>query len=1030
MKSRSGLLISIGAMALVVAVVGVVLSWSAGSGVMAAPAQSEDGLAGYAPPARSLAETLPASTCTLVGSTRTCELWAKSGVITMPTGVEVPIWGFADAADVPAQLPGPAIIANSGETLTVVLHNALPAETVSLYFGGQSLLPDLTGVASGGDVTYTFPLADPGTFIYEAGLTENGGRQVAMGLYGGLIVRPLATGTQAYDDVATAYDDEALLILSELDPAFNNDPYNFRMEHFVPKYWLINGQAYPDIPDIPAAVGNTVLLRYINAGVSHRAVGALGLRQTFVAADGVPLPFQYTVVADTIRAGQTMDALTTVPVSAIADARYAIYDGTLMMHNDNQRLVGGELAFGGSLTFIRALSGSAPYDVGPLVKSAAVSPSPTTGATGATLEAVLDETTTGGADIVAAEYFVGSLGAPGTGTPIAISAPATLVNVSANVSAGTLAGWAAGYHTFYVRGQDANLNWGAAGSAVLNLDKIGPDSVSLSVAPNPTNGERMVTLRGTGSDHDRGNGNVVSATFAIDAGPAQPMLLNRTDAPIVGLSAVIPDVDVAALTEGAHGISVVSQDELGNWGVPAIVTLTIDKTGPAMPLVALTPSSLDLTGPPPVNFVRLDADITDALSSAVQSTLATAEGFIDNVGAPGTGFALFPSDGLFDEVSEQAFFNIPIVNFAYLSQGQHTVFVRGRDVAGNWGTLGSAVITIDRGVTDAEGPTIGALGASPNPTAGGAMVTLAGSATDPDFASNVAGAEWFIGDPGVGQGFPISAVDGAFDETSELLTASIDVSLWRNGVHTIWVRARDAAYNWGEAQSVDLLVTGNSPWLIFADDFEASGVALAPAATAADGLGLWSRVVGDVTTSSDAQMWPASGTLGMQATVSDTVPAYVALDLPAGEPLVRVSFYFDPNGTIIGTTGHDIMVGLNETPIFGIQVREQTLPGQYDARAWVLDNGLVSHTQWHAFDAPVKLGVRWQASAHAWFQFLIDDDVVEELPDLTTGAYSLHELRLGPSDHLGVGMSGVEYFDGVLITRDILTYMPIAVRGN
>ncbi|MDD3797543.1 MAG: hypothetical protein PHE36_00005, partial [Novosphingobium sp.] len=60
----------------------------------------------------------------------------------------------------------------------------------------------------------------------------------------------------------------------------------------------------------------------------------------------------------------------------------------------------------------------------------------------------------------------------------------------------------------------------------------------------------------------------------------------------------------------------------------------------------------------------------------------------------------------------------------------------------------------------------------------------------------------------------------------------------------------------------------------------------------------------DVTTSSDAQMWPASGTLGMQATVSDTVPAYVALDLPAGEPLVRVSFYFDPNGTIIGTTGH------------------------------------------------------------------------------------------------------------------------------
>ena len=42
-----------------------------------------------------------------------------------------------------------------------------------------------------------------------------------MGLYGALVVRP-ATAGQAYDDAATAFDDEAVLVLSEIDPALNN----------------------------------------------------------------------------------------------------------------------------------------------------------------------------------------------------------------------------------------------------------------------------------------------------------------------------------------------------------------------------------------------------------------------------------------------------------------------------------------------------------------------------------------------------------------------------------------------------------------------------------------------------------------------------------------------------------------------------------------------------------------------------------------------------------------------------------------
>ena len=66
----------------------------------------------------------------------------------------------------------PTLIANQGDSVTVILHNGL-AEPTSLSFEGQDLLPDLVGAAAGGDKTYTFTAADPGTFLYEAGPLPN-----------------------------------------------------------------------------------------------------------------------------------------------------------------------------------------------------------------------------------------------------------------------------------------------------------------------------------------------------------------------------------------------------------------------------------------------------------------------------------------------------------------------------------------------------------------------------------------------------------------------------------------------------------------------------------------------------------------------------------------------------------------------------------------------------------------------------------------------------------------------------------------
>ncbi len=818
-------LLSLGGLLAVLTVVVMLIN----SQAMAAPGNASGVL--LQPTGGQVITALPLDTCNLVGSTRTCELWAMAGEVTMPDDVVVPIWGFADNPAGPAQLPGPMLIANQGETLEIILHNELPGEMVSLEFPGQpGLLPDLVGVGATESTSYSFPVDSPGTFLYEAGLTENGARQVAMGLYGALIVRPLTAG-QAYDDPATAFDDEALLVLGEIDPDLNNDPYGFEMQYYSPKYWLINGKAYPQTAEIDTAADNTVLLRYINAGLESHDMGLLGLRQQIIASDGRALAWPYRVVAEKITSGQTMDTLTTIPVLSETGTRYALYQSNLILHNASEQIgLNGPVAYGGMMTFIHTLVGTTPAGPGPLANPVTVEPSPTTGDAGVKLTAHLDTNLTSGLDIVAAEYFVNSAGDPGTGIAIPVNNPNPAVTVIADIGSGELATWASDYYVFYVRGKDSADTWGPVGSAVLNLDKMGPNISGVSLTPDLTNGTESVLLRATGDDRPNGDNPVVAGEYSIDGGPAVPMLLNPIEASLRAMTATLTIPTIQSLAEGEHLVAITAEDWLGNITDPAeVITLRLDQTGPDAPSVTVNPTVLDLSGAPPVTHVRLDATISDALAAGVQSTLANAEAFIDTVGADGTGFNIFPSDGLFDEVTEDAYFEIPIVNFLYLAQGDHLVYVHGLDSAGNWGTVGSATITIDRGVAvDTIGPVINAINVTPNPAllvvnatpaldlqlpssidqaAAINSIYVAATTSDPGLISNIAQAEWFVDtDPGEGNGTALVAADGVFDSTSETLAATIDISSWELRTYTLYVRAKDSSGNWGDPLSVEVQV--------------------------------------------------------------------------------------------------------------------------------------------------------------------------------------------------------------------------------
>jgi FtsP/CotA-like multicopper oxidase with cupredoxin domain len=196
------------------------------------------------------------------------------------------------------QVPGPTLIVVEGQTVTVTLHNNLPASAgnTSILFPGFNVTTQggvgglLTQEASpSGSVTYTFTAGSPGTRAYYSG--TQGDLQVEMGLYGVIIVLPAhvpvacdqgvhATNVSAqnnwgetdyrlahaaYDDPNTCYDREYLFQFSEIDPdihtraevqvnACNNSgapgcTLTVATEPWHPRFFMINGRSMPDDMD-------------------------------------------------------------------------------------------------------------------------------------------------------------------------------------------------------------------------------------------------------------------------------------------------------------------------------------------------------------------------------------------------------------------------------------------------------------------------------------------------------------------------------------------------------------------------------------------------------------------------------------------------------------------------------------------------------------------------------------------------------------------------------------------------------------
>lgn len=240
------------------------------------------------------------------------KLIAESALITTPDGDSVLMWGYALDGG-PMQYPGPTLIVNQGDTVTVELKNTL-ANRVSIVFPGQENLVATGGTAgiltseadSSTDpllntVTYTFTANNAGTYMYHSG--TNPDLQIEMGLVGAIVVRP-SVADQAYNHPDTAYDYEYLFLLTEMDPEIHHRVaagLSVDNTEFHPTLWFINGRNGPDTLAAPGASwlpnqpydslaqvhpGDTALVRVISAGRDLHPFHTHGNHYNLIGRDG------------------------------------------------------------------------------------------------------------------------------------------------------------------------------------------------------------------------------------------------------------------------------------------------------------------------------------------------------------------------------------------------------------------------------------------------------------------------------------------------------------------------------------------------------------------------------------------------------------------------------------------------------------------------------------------------------------------------------------------------------------------------
>ena len=237
-------------------------------------------------------------------------LYIESGVMSVngAGGADLDVWGFTTEAGSNPMIPGPAIEATEGDTVTVrIVNNHDRSHNFSIPKMNISV-----NIPAGGSQNVTFTASDSGIFLYN----DNNQVNKSMGLYGQVTIRPPTAGA-AWTE-GPAFDNERTWVVSDMDKANWNDVASsggsVNTSAYNPNYFLLNGQGGFDAMHDPntvadGAVGDTYLIRIANAGQLAQSLHYHGAHLQVISRNGQRLSTPEWQDTINVKPGETMMVL-------------------------------------------------------------------------------------------------------------------------------------------------------------------------------------------------------------------------------------------------------------------------------------------------------------------------------------------------------------------------------------------------------------------------------------------------------------------------------------------------------------------------------------------------------------------------------------------------------------------------------------------------------------------------------------------------------------------------------------------------
>ncbi len=372
-------------------------------------------------------------------------------------------------------------------------------------------------------------------------------------------------------------------------------------------------------------------------------------------------------------------------------------------------------------------------------------------------------------------------------------------------------------------------------------DTTGPNTSSANATPNTPEPVAYLSITAFVSDIGAGGSDIGGAEFFIDV-PGS----NGTGYQMAPVDSYWTDpeedvfrylnTDTLGWAAGdTHLVYIHGKDVSENWGPYDSVAIAVMADD-------------DTTGPSFSEFSPSNA--ADTLQFYIECTITDPSGvFDDSTGSSGQGvYLLWDSDGeIVVDAYEATMYHTGASSFR--TDSLIPIQIAGADFVyqvyafdNDFDTQHPGDRTQDSSgvqqiaIIDVRGPASDSVTATPNPTQGDTLLALSALVSDALLGNSIIlGAEFFVDDTaGAGTGNAMLAADGSFDEVSESVIDTLNISSWITDSTTtrlLFVHGLDSSGNWGPFDSVVVTVSSAAdtvlPYIVTTSpDSGETGVAL------------------------------------------------------------------------------------------------------------------------------------------------------------------------------------------------------------